>query len=158
MIYIKPEVYGSSDLTSGGSQIRPPQDLACHMAAKRDQILHFLRSSVGPMLKLQYVVHETGSGFRFLCQALFAVFSVGLRRCATMHCLRQNLHEGSTSPSPRFLPPPLSCPQGGSNYNSFWRQKMHNATLCSFLYNSTVCAHKKTLLISSNFKPNVAYQ
>ena len=29
--------------------------------------------------------------------------------------------------------------------------------LCSFLYNSTVCAHKKTLLISSNFKPNVAY-
>ena len=151
-------------MTSRGSQIRPAQDLACHMTAKRAQTLqnrYFLWSSVGPMLKLQYVVHGTGSGFRFLCQALFAVFSVGLRRCAMMHCLRQNLHEGSTCPPPhllpRFLPPPLSCPQGGSNYNSFWRQKMHNATLCCFLYNSTVCAHKKTLLISSNSKPNVAY-
>ena len=97
-------------MTSRGSQIRPPQDLACHMTAKRAQTLqnrYFLWSSVGPMLKLQYVVHGTGSGFRFLCQALFAVFSVGLRRCAMMHCLRQNLHEGSTCPPP--APSPVFC-------------------------------------------------
>ena len=160
MIYIKPEVYGSSDLTSGGSQIRPPQDLACYMTAKRAQTLHFLKSSV---LKLQYVVHETGSCFRFLCQALFAVFSVGLRRCATMHCLRQNLHEGSTCPappasSPVFCLPHLAARREAPIITASEGKKCttpHSVVFCTI---AQFVLTKKTLLISSNFKPNVAYQ
>ena len=147
-------------MTSGGSQNCPPQDLACHKTAKRAQTLHLLRSSVGPMLMLQYVVHETGSGFRFLYQALFAVFSVGLRRCAMMHCLRQNLHEGSScpppAPSPVFCRPHLAARREAPIITASEGKKC-TTPHCSFLYNSTVCAHKKTLLISSNSKPNVAY-
>ena len=157
MIYIKPEVYGSSDLTSRGSQIRPPQDLACYMTAKRLKPYIFL----GPALVLCW-------NYNMLYTKWALALDVYARRflqcfqlaCAAVPWCTVSVKISMKAPpvhlptsSPPFLPPPLSCPQGGSNYNSFWRQKMHNATL----YNSTVCAHKKTLLISSNFNPNVAY-
>ena len=127
------------------------------------QTSHFLRSSVGPMLKLQYVVHETGSCFRFLCQALFAVFSVGLRRCATMHCLRQNLHEGSTcpappAPSPVFCRPHLAARREAPIITASEGKKCttpHSVVFCTI---AQFVLTKKTLLISSNFKPNVTYQ
>ena len=108
MIYIKPEVYGSSDLTSGGSQIRPPQDLACHMTAKRLKPYIFL----GPALvqcwsyNMSYMKRALALDFYARCfLQCFQLACAAVPRCTVS--VKISMKAPPVQPPPP--PPPVFC-------------------------------------------------